>query len=139
MYKKSKIADTRINILKVFSREVLLYSSIKTLQKISKLLAFNTRKALTKMHVMLLTPSAMKAKLVVGLSCQNFLSGYRIHGGRFINSHLLHHTICSAGKQRFLSFKSTKIWQSSQALPSPVPNKHTANQCGFSDVAEGIF
>lgn len=55
----------RINMLKVFTREVLLYSCIKMLQKISKLFACNTKKALTKVHVMLLISSAMKAKLGV--------------------------------------------------------------------------
>lgn len=69
----SKREDMRINMLKVFSREVLLHTFIKTLQKISKLFVFDTEKALTKMHVMLLISSAMKAKLGVGLNYQNFL------------------------------------------------------------------
>lgn len=102
-YKRSKREDMRINMLKVFSREVLLYSFIKTLQMISELFAFHTKKALNKMHVMLSISSAMKAKLGVGFNCQNFLSGYRIHGWRFIKSHLLHCTVCSAGKQRCFS------------------------------------
>lgn len=102
-YKRSKREDMRINMLKVFSREVLLYSSIKTSQKISKLFAFSTKKAQTKMHVMLLI-----SPLGVGFHCQNFLSGYRIHGCRFIKSHLLHHTICSAGKQRCFSVSNSQ-------------------------------
>lgn len=93
----------RINMLKALSREVLLYSFIKTLQKISKPFAFNTKRALTKMNVMLLILCATKAKLEVGFNCQNFLSGYRIHGCRFIKSPLLHHTICSAGRQSCFS------------------------------------
>lgn len=90
----------RINMLKVFAREALLYSCMKMLQKVSKLFAFNTKKALNKVHVMLLTSSAMKAKLGVRFNCQNFLSGYRIHGYRFIKSHPSHYIFCSVGKWR---------------------------------------
>lgn len=59
----------RINMLKVFTREVLLSSCIKILQKTSKLFAFNSKKTLTKVHVILLISSAMKAKLGVRFNC----------------------------------------------------------------------
>jgi len=110
------------------------------LQKISKLFAFNAKKALTKVHVMLLISSALKAKLGVWFNCQNFLSGYRIHGRRFIKSHPLHYIFCSAGKQRCFSVSNPqRSGNQVQVFPSHVPNNHTANQCGFSDVAKGIF
>lgn len=76
---------------------------LKCYQKISKLFAFNTKKALTKVPVMLLISSAMKAKLGVRSGCQNFLGGYRIHGCRFIKSHPLHYIFFSVGKQRYFS------------------------------------
>ena len=76
---------------------------LKCYQKISNLFAFDTKKALMKVHVMLLISSAMKAKLGVRFNCQNFLSGHRIHGCRFIKCHPLHYIFCSVGKRRCFS------------------------------------
>lgn len=135
--KRNKREDMRINILKVFAREVLLRSCIKTLQSLV-LFDFNTKKAPTKRPVLLLLSSAMKAKLGARFHCQNFLSGYRIHECRFIKCHPLHSVFCSVGKQRCFSV-SIPQRSGSQLSASHVPNERTTNQCGRSDVAEGAF
>lgn len=70
------------------------------------------------MHVILLISSALKAKLGMGINCQNFLSGYRIHGCRFIKSHLLSHIIFSAGKLKQRCFSVSNPQRSgSQVKP----------------------
>lgn len=112
----------RINMLKVFTGEVLLSSCIKILQKTSKLFDFNSKKTLTKVHVILLISCAMKAKLGVRFSCQNFPSGYRIHGCRFIKSHPLHYIFCSVGKRRCFSVSNP------QRSGSQVNSYHLMNQ-----------
>lgn len=123
-------------------------------QKISKLFAFNIIKALTKVHVTLLISSTTKAKLGVRFNCQNFLSGDRIRGCRFMRSHPLHSIFCSVGKQRCFSVSNPQRSRSQvksyhlryrtstlqtnvgfQMLPEAYPNH---NWC-YRDRASGII
>ena len=73
--------------------KALALTCFQTLQKsrsyLQKLVAVDTKTGLAKVQVMCLISPSLKHKCKMRFSCQNFLSGNRVHGCRFIKYHPL--------------------------------------------------